>query len=186
MRFPLKIGQDIVGFWPTKNTVIVAHEGTDPMKLYVPPFIPNISLNTFQCRLSVLTSASLVLGDLDPNLFPGLPSGVQVHHGFLDEHAETIAVIFDEVQRLLAKTGATSVTCVRILPCLDLHIQPSHHGLLTGWSFARRRAGPTRLSVLHLAPSIHDQHCGHHIRHPSSGKRRICRVLRLKGEKTTG
>jgi hypothetical protein len=65
------------------------------------------------CRLSILNNANLLLGELDPILFPGLPDDVRAHEGFLDEHAGTISPIFEEVKRLIAETGATSISCVR-------------------------------------------------------------------------
>ncbi|GLB37517.1 putative alpha beta-hydrolase [Lyophyllum shimeji] len=61
-----------VGYWPAQDSVVVAHQGTDPTML-----------------LSVLTDANIVKGSLDKKLFPGIPSNVQVHSGFRDAHART-------------------------------------------------------------------------------------------------
>jgi hypothetical protein len=61
------------------------------------------------CRLSILNNANLLLGELDPILFPGLPDDVRAHEGFLDEHAGTIGAIA-EVKRLIAETGAASIS----------------------------------------------------------------------------
>ncbi|KAJ3570272.1 hypothetical protein NP233_g4513 [Leucocoprinus birnbaumii] len=84
-----------VGYWPDQNTVVVAHEGTDPTQL-----------------VSVLTDANILTDPLDPSLFPGAPSGVQVHDGFRNEHALTASQILDEVKKLMAAHNTKTVTCV--------------------------------------------------------------------------
>lgn len=38
--------------------------------------------------LADLTDLDFFLQDLDPTLFPGLPSSIQVHEGFANEHAK--------------------------------------------------------------------------------------------------
>ncbi|KAG6817307.1 hypothetical protein H0H87_010324 [Tephrocybe sp. NHM501043] len=60
-----------VGVDPTLKTVVVAHQGTDPSKL-----------------MPLLTDADFFLGELDPELFPGIDSEIEVHDGFRDAHAE--------------------------------------------------------------------------------------------------
>ncbi|KAI0670760.1 alpha/beta-hydrolase [Trametes maxima] len=89
------IQQFFVGYWPEQNSVVVAHEGTDPTKLE-----------------SDLTDINFFLDDLDSTLFPGLPSGVQAHNGFADEHAKTASTILTEVKNLLAKNNAKQVVVV--------------------------------------------------------------------------
>lgn len=42
----------------------------------------------FSFRLADLTDLDLFLQGLDPTLFPGLPSSIQVHQGFANEHAK--------------------------------------------------------------------------------------------------
>jgi len=84
-----------VGYWPTQNTVVVAHEGTDPTKF-----------------LSLLTDADVFMGALDTSLFPGVSSSVQVHDGFRDAQAETAPQILAEVKRLMAAHNTQSVTCI--------------------------------------------------------------------------
>ena len=54
----------------------------------------------------------------DTSLFPGIPSSVWVHGGFLAEHAKTAPTILAETKRLLSSTGATQVILVRRLVCL--------------------------------------------------------------------
>ena len=39
-------------------------------------------------RLADLTDLNFFLQGLDPTLFPGLPSSIQVHEGFANEHAK--------------------------------------------------------------------------------------------------
>ncbi|TFY66439.1 hypothetical protein EVG20_g4647 [Dentipellis fragilis] len=84
-----------VGFWPQQKTVVVAHQGTDPTQFE-----------------SDLTDLDADLQALDSSLFPGVPSGVQVHDGFADEHAKTASQILAEVKKLLSENSATSVTLV--------------------------------------------------------------------------
>jgi hypothetical protein len=42
----------------------------------------------FSFRLADLTDLDFFLQGLDPTLFPGLPSSIQVHQGFANEHAK--------------------------------------------------------------------------------------------------
>ncbi|KII90747.1 hypothetical protein PLICRDRAFT_543894 [Plicaturopsis crispa FD-325 SS-3] len=84
-----------VGHWPDQDSIVVAHQGTDPLKLQ-----------------SDLTDLTAELSDFNSTLFPGLPSGVQGHQGFLEEHEKTADVILAEVKSLLASTGAKSVTLI--------------------------------------------------------------------------
>ncbi|KAG2037817.1 Alpha/Beta hydrolase protein [Suillus americanus] len=84
-----------VGYWPTENTVVVAHEGTDPTQL-----------------LSDLTDADIPMEPLDPTLFPGVNSSVEVHSGFANEHALTASIILKEVESLISQYNANSVTLV--------------------------------------------------------------------------
>ncbi|KAG1872460.1 alpha beta-hydrolase [Suillus subalutaceus] len=86
---------DYVGYWPTKNTVVVTHEGTDPAKI-----------------LADLTDANALTRRLDPTLFPGVDSNVEVHRGFADEHALTASIILKEVKSLISQYNAKSVTLI--------------------------------------------------------------------------
>lgn len=93
-----------VGYWLFGDTVIVAHQGTDATKL-----------------LAYLTDVDIFLESLDPLLFPGISSSVQVHSGFANEHAKTAPTILAEVYKLLDQYGAESVTLVGV-PTTRLHI----------------------------------------------------------------
>ncbi|TCD70529.1 hypothetical protein EIP91_002875 [Steccherinum ochraceum] len=84
-----------VGYWPAQNSVVVAHEGTDPTQF-----------------LSVLTDGSVLQKNLDTSLFPGVPSSVWIHGGFADAQAETASAILKETKRLISTKGATTVTLV--------------------------------------------------------------------------
>ncbi|KAF9465290.1 alpha/beta-hydrolase [Collybia nuda] len=84
-----------VGYWPSQNSVVVAHEGTDPTQL-----------------VSVLTDANILTDPLDTALFPGVSSSVLVHDGFRNAHALTATKILAEVKRLFASKGTNRVTVV--------------------------------------------------------------------------
>ena len=106
-----------VGYWPAQNAVVVAHEGTDPTELYV--YCPSVlcpPMLTCLCSLSVLTDIEFVMDQPDPSLFPGIPSSVWVHGGFLSEHAQTAPTILAETKRLISTKGAQQVILVRSLP----------------------------------------------------------------------
>ncbi|KAF9481531.1 alpha/beta-hydrolase [Pholiota conissans] len=92
-------GSDIqiffVGFSPSQNSIIVAHEGTDPTQL-----------------LSDLTDVDILMGSLSSTLFPGVSSSVQVHEGFRDEHAKTASTILAEVKRLMSVKSTSSIITI--------------------------------------------------------------------------
>ncbi|KAG6828967.1 hypothetical protein H0H92_006149 [Tricholoma furcatifolium] len=84
-----------VGYSPSQETVIVAHQGTDPSDLEAD-----------------LTDLDIVMGSLDSTLFPGVDSSVEVHEGFRDEQAKTATTILSAVQDVIAAHSATQVTVV--------------------------------------------------------------------------
>ncbi|KDR75797.1 hypothetical protein GALMADRAFT_97687 [Galerina marginata CBS 339.88] len=84
-----------VGFSPSQNSIIVAHEGTDPTQL-----------------VSDLTDVDILMTSLDPKLFPGVSSSVQAHQGFVNEHSLTANTILNEVKRLMSVKNTKSVTIV--------------------------------------------------------------------------
>ncbi|KAH8989455.1 lipase class 3 family protein [Lactarius akahatsu] len=84
-----------VGFSPSQNTVVVAHQGTATSKL-----------------LPILIDIDLILEPLDSPLFPGVPSSVKVHDGFALEQASTAPKILFYVQQTLSVHGTSSVTVV--------------------------------------------------------------------------
>jgi hypothetical protein len=62
--------------------------------------------------LSDLTDADFFLEDFNSTLFPGLPSGIQGHNGFLAEQAITAEEILSEVQSLLSQYDSSLVYTV--------------------------------------------------------------------------
>ncbi|VDC03329.1 unnamed protein product [Peniophora sp. CBMAI 1063] len=84
-----------VGYWPAGKTVVVAHQGTDPTQLE-----------------SDLTDINIAMATLDSTLFPGVPSGVQVHKGFSDVQKQTASLILKEVKSLMSANSVNSVTLV--------------------------------------------------------------------------
>ncbi|KAF8439937.1 Alpha/Beta hydrolase protein [Boletus edulis BED1] len=84
-----------VGYDPSLDTVIVAHQGTNPEK--------------FEADL---TDANFFLTNLDSTLFPGISSDIQVHNGFADDQASTATEVLAAVQQTMSKYGTTSVTMV--------------------------------------------------------------------------
>ncbi|KAI0285637.1 lipase [Russula brevipes] len=84
-----------VGFSPSLNTVIVAHQGTNPQEI-----------------LADLTDLDFFLEPLDSSLFPGIPSAVKAHNGFAREQASTALAILSAVQKTLSEHGVSSVTVV--------------------------------------------------------------------------
>ena len=62
--------------------------------------------------LSDLTDLNFPLTALNSTLFPGIPSTVEAHSGFLAEHAKTAPAILAQVKSLLSSTGAQNVFLV--------------------------------------------------------------------------
>ena len=84
-----------VGFDPTSNSVVVAHQGTDPSNIE-----------------SILVDADFVPDPVDPNIFPGLPSDIKVHGGFQDAHARSAEQILQAVQVELTTRNTKDVLVV--------------------------------------------------------------------------
>ncbi|KAF8174959.1 lipase class 3 family protein [Pholiota molesta] len=84
-----------VGFSPSQNTVIVAHQGTD----------------TAQIEADA-TDANAFLENLSSTLFPGISSSVEAHSGFADEQAKTATAVLSAVQSTIKAHSATAVTIV--------------------------------------------------------------------------
>ncbi|KAI5123191.1 hypothetical protein M0805_003958 [Coniferiporia weirii] len=82
-----------VGFDPTLNRVIVAHQGTDP--------------SSFE---SDLVDAKFALTNLDSSLFPGLSSSIEVHDGFAKSQADTATAVLSAVEQTLSTHPGASVT----------------------------------------------------------------------------
>ncbi|TRM58502.1 Alpha/Beta hydrolase protein [Schizophyllum amplum] len=84
-----------LGYSPSLQTIIVAHQGTDPTELE-----------------SVLTDVDFPQDSLDATLFPGAPTDALVHGGFRDAQADTADIVLAGVRALMASSGTSSVTAV--------------------------------------------------------------------------
>ncbi|EJF57711.1 lipase [Dichomitus squalens LYAD-421 SS1] len=82
-----------VGFDPTLQEVIVAHQGTDTSEI-----------------LPLLEDADIVFEKLDPTLFPGVSKSIEVHSGFAGSQSRSAPGVLAAVQTALAKFNATKVT----------------------------------------------------------------------------
>lgn len=60
----------------------------------------------------LLTDGDFFLDDLDSTLFPGLPSTLQAHNGFLATHSRSAPSVLAAVQKAISTYGATTVTTV--------------------------------------------------------------------------
>jgi len=77
---------------PATNTIVVAHQGTDPEDL-----------------LSDLNDVEIAKSTLNATLFPNAGSDVEVHDGFADTQGRTADLVLSTVQSALSSTGATAV-----------------------------------------------------------------------------
>ncbi|KAH9959756.1 Alpha/Beta hydrolase protein [Russula dissimulans] len=84
-----------VGYWANESAVVVTHRGTNPSEF-----------------LTSLTAPEIHRIPLDPTIFPGIPSGVDVHSRFAVEHKKTALPILAEVKRLVAKHSPKHVYLV--------------------------------------------------------------------------
>ncbi|KAI6113355.1 Alpha/Beta hydrolase protein [Pisolithus thermaeus] len=110
-----------VGYDPPLNTVIVAHQGTNPSEI-----------------LPLVTDADFFLTNLDSSLFPGISSDIEVHNGFMDAQASTATEVLAAVQTTMSTYGTTTVTLVghslgAAISLLDSVYLPLH--LPSGTSF---------------------------------------------------
>jgi hypothetical protein len=65
--------------------------------------------------LSILTDGDILMASLDPTLFPGVPSTVKAHQGFLDAQAQTASKTLAEVRSLLSQHDTHSLTLVSVV-----------------------------------------------------------------------
>ncbi|KDQ19508.1 hypothetical protein BOTBODRAFT_28084 [Botryobasidium botryosum FD-172 SS1] len=83
-----------VGYWPSDDTAIVAHQGTDPSKL-----------------LSLLTDVDFIPVPLDSKLFPGM-GGALVHNGFAGTQGITANAVLTAVKKIISERNVKKVTVV--------------------------------------------------------------------------
>ncbi|KAF8555830.1 alpha/beta-hydrolase [Imleria badia] len=84
-----------VGYDPNLDTVVVAHQGTNPSEME-----------------SLVTDADFFLTNLDSTLFPGLSSDIEVHNGFASGQADTATDVLAAVKQTMLEYGTTSITMV--------------------------------------------------------------------------
>ncbi|KAG9089563.1 hypothetical protein FRC06_001486, partial [Ceratobasidium sp. 370] len=84
-----------VGWWPSGQSVVIAHQGTE--------------LNDTQ---AVLTDLNLVSLPLDTTRFPGASPLALVHSGFKIAHGRTATVILTTVRKVIEERGAKTVISV--------------------------------------------------------------------------
>jgi len=103
-----------VGFDPSLQSIIVAHQGTVESEI-----------------IPLITDIDFFLTPLDPTLFPGTPSSLAAHNGFVTDQARTASDILAAVQKGLSQFGTTKVTTVghslgAALALLDAVYLPLH------------------------------------------------------------
>ncbi|EJD47767.1 alpha/beta-hydrolase [Auricularia subglabra TFB-10046 SS5] len=81
-----------VGYHPPLDSVVVAHQGTDPDKI-----------------LPLVVDAVAILDQLDSDDFPGVPDGVKAHSGFQAAHALARDDVLSAVQTTMTTSGATNI-----------------------------------------------------------------------------
>ncbi|KIM90201.1 hypothetical protein PILCRDRAFT_175031 [Piloderma croceum F 1598] len=84
-----------VGYAPSLGEVIVSHQGTDTSEI-----------------LPLIEDADIVMSNLDPTLFPGISSSIEVHSGFKAAQANTATAVLAAVESAMAAHQATKVTMV--------------------------------------------------------------------------
>lgn len=77
-----------IGQHPDSQSVIVAHEGTDPEKI-----------------LSIANDAKFAQVDMNSTLFPKAASGSKVHDGFQETQGRTADIVLSTVKSALSSTG---------------------------------------------------------------------------------
>ncbi|SJL18767.1 uncharacterized protein ARMOST_22367 [Armillaria ostoyae] len=84
-----------VGYDADLDTIIVGHQGTDVAKL-----------------LPVVTDVVFLLSPLDATLFPNVSSGVLVHSGFKQAHANTATLVLSAVTKAMSTYSTNTITVV--------------------------------------------------------------------------
>ncbi|KAF5352567.1 hypothetical protein D9756_006170 [Leucocoprinus leucothites] len=122
-----------VGYSPSQETVVVAHQGTDTSHIE-----------------AIATDANAFLESLDPSLFPGVPSSVEAHSGFANEQAKTATQVLSAVQTAISQHGATKVTLVG-------HSLGGAISLLDGIYLPLHISGVTFRAVVYGCPRVGNQ-----------------------------
>ncbi|KAG8951887.1 hypothetical protein FRC04_005579 [Tulasnella sp. 424] len=84
-----------VGWSPSLNSIVVAHEGTDPTQF-----------------LSLINDIDFIPDRMDQAYFPGISSSVMVHGGFQDTFKRAASPILKAVKTVMAAKSSSKVTIV--------------------------------------------------------------------------
>ncbi|PVF97009.1 alpha/beta-hydrolase [Serendipita vermifera] len=84
-----------VGYYPPMSSIVVVYQGTDPFKL-----------------VPLLQDANFFLTTPPQSLFPGLPSGAQVHNGFLQAFTYSQNSVFQAVQQASTTYNTKKITLI--------------------------------------------------------------------------
>ncbi|PVF97006.1 alpha/beta-hydrolase [Serendipita vermifera] len=84
-----------VGYYPTLSTIVVAYQGTDPSRI-IPSYV----------------DANVALTTPSQTLFPGLPSGAQLHSGFLSAFTLSQSDVLAAIQQASTTYGTKKITFV--------------------------------------------------------------------------
>ncbi|KAF8347909.1 lipase class 3 family protein [Amanita rubescens] len=84
-----------VGYSPSLSTVIVSHQGTNTASIE-----------------AIATDINAFQEILDPSLFPGIDSSIEVHSGFANEQAKTATEVLSAIQKTISEHGADHITVV--------------------------------------------------------------------------
>ncbi|KAG8927671.1 hypothetical protein FRC02_007947 [Tulasnella sp. 418] len=84
-----------VGYHPALDSVVVAHEGTDPKQLE-----------------SLLVDANIVFDPLNTTLYPGINPSIKAHDGFTNAHDRSALQILQAVQRGMVENKTKNVALV--------------------------------------------------------------------------
>ncbi|KAF8637491.1 hypothetical protein AX17_002795 [Amanita inopinata Kibby_2008] len=141
-----------VGYSPSLNSVIVAHQGTDVTKIEADS-----------------TDANARFEHLDPTLFPGINSSILVHSGFANEQARTATTVLSYVQQTISTYDTSHITLIghslgAAIALLDSVYLPLH---LSGISFTTITYGMPRVGNKAFADYV-DAHV--HLTHVNNKK----------------
>ncbi|KAG8864306.1 hypothetical protein FRB96_006127 [Tulasnella sp. 330] len=84
-----------VGYLPSLASAVVVHQGTTPSAIE-----------------SDLVDADFFFTSLNPTYFPGVPSSVEIHSGFVDAHDTAAPAILAAIESIMTAHGVKQVTCI--------------------------------------------------------------------------
>ncbi|KAH8110731.1 lipase [Phellopilus nigrolimitatus] len=119
-----------VGYDPTLDTVLVAHQGTASMYVFFLKYAIHLSLS-YKFSIADFIDVDFFLESLDPVLFPGISPSIKAHNGFAGAHARAARAVLAAAAQTLAAHAGASVTTVghslgAALALLDAVFLPLH------------------------------------------------------------